>query len=288
MPKDDVRAKPSVLVMRGGGARGLALAGAWEVLVEAGFVFTTFVGTSAGAITAALLATGATPEQLRKVLQPTNFRLFLDGWFPTISLLARGWLYKGDYFVQWMANSLYGLTGEKRTTMSSLPRRALVFAAGPELGLVTFDSLGANSTISVARAVRYSMSIPLFFRPDLFDGRRIYDGGMLANFPIRRAMALCNTDDFIGLYLDSGGPASIQPRLLPFELLDVWMNQNENEDIDRFRSEGKVVSIDTNPIGTLTFDLSEGEKAFLLLCGEVAALKFLNAFGSRFTLALTG
>jgi len=55
-----------VLLLKGGNAKSLALVGAIETLFEYGATFHTFVGTSAGAVTAALLAAEMTPRHARE------------------------------------------------------------------------------------------------------------------------------------------------------------------------------------------------------------------------------
>src|SRR5262249_35724809 len=57
---------PHAVVMKGGGVKGLALAGALLEL-EKHFYFDRHVGTSAGAIAATLLAAGYTPKELTAV-----------------------------------------------------------------------------------------------------------------------------------------------------------------------------------------------------------------------------
>src|SRR3954452_7535928 len=52
------------LVFEGGGAKGSVFAGALEVFFAAGHQPARLVGTSAGAITAALLAAGYTPAEM--------------------------------------------------------------------------------------------------------------------------------------------------------------------------------------------------------------------------------
>lgn len=52
------------LVFEGGGAKGMAFVGAYEAFVEEGHTFGRLLGTSAGAITAALLAAGYTPQEM--------------------------------------------------------------------------------------------------------------------------------------------------------------------------------------------------------------------------------
>lgn len=65
---------PTVMdvVFEGGGARGLALNGAVDTLLTRGHRFGRLVGTSAGAITATLLAAGFTGEELRAVSLETT------------------------------------------------------------------------------------------------------------------------------------------------------------------------------------------------------------------------
>src|SRR5689334_148212 len=52
------------VVFEGGGAKGIAFVGALEVLQQHGHTLRRFIGTSAGAITATLLAAGYTCEEL--------------------------------------------------------------------------------------------------------------------------------------------------------------------------------------------------------------------------------
>jgi predicted acylesterase/phospholipase RssA len=56
------------LVFEGGGAKGMAFAGACQELAARGHQFNRLLGTSAGAITAALLAAGYTPDEMLAVL----------------------------------------------------------------------------------------------------------------------------------------------------------------------------------------------------------------------------
>lgn len=266
--------------MRGGGARGLALLGAYEVLNEFGFVFDTFIGTSAGAILSTLLAANLPLPALRDALEKTNFRRFLDGWFPPLNFMFRGWFHPGNYAVKWLSELFYSHNKVKNFRMQDLEKRARILAAGPATGKVIFDKEGPGKEENVALAVRYSMSIPFFFQPKQFGGCRIYDGGMLANFPIQEAIAIAGPSGFIGLYLGADAPISIRQRWLPLELVDVWLNQNESEELDR--NIGRIIGIDTDPITTFDFDLSKKEKRFLTLSGRVAALRFLNEYGSTY------
>jgi predicted acylesterase/phospholipase RssA len=59
------------LVFEGGGAKGMVFVGACDVFFQRGHTFNRLLGTSAGAITAALLAAGYTPEEMREALGET-------------------------------------------------------------------------------------------------------------------------------------------------------------------------------------------------------------------------
>jgi len=56
------------LVFEGGGAKGMVFVGAYEEFIRRGHTFGRLLGTSAGAITAALLAAGYTPDEMLQAL----------------------------------------------------------------------------------------------------------------------------------------------------------------------------------------------------------------------------
>ena len=66
------------LVFEGGGVKGIGLAGAFSLLEERGYRAQNVAGTSAGAITAALIAAGYTAAELREIVFGLDFRQFED------------------------------------------------------------------------------------------------------------------------------------------------------------------------------------------------------------------
>ena len=66
-------------VFEGGGVKGIAFAGAIQAAEEAGVKeWKNIAGTSAGAITAALLAVGYTAAEIRAALEDTEYARFAD------------------------------------------------------------------------------------------------------------------------------------------------------------------------------------------------------------------
>jgi NTE family protein len=195
------------LVCEGGGVKGIGLAGAYAVLEECGYKVQNAAGTSAGAITAALIAAGYSSAELNKVIFALDYRRFEDpsweekvGGAPLAVLTDNG-MYKGDVFEQWMQ----GMLEQKEVrTFADLPEdegakygsRLQVVASdisAHELLVLPRDADKLGTTpdkLEVAKAVRMSMSIPVFFEPVCWDNEKtnhqhvIVDGGMLSNFPV--------------------------------------------------------------------------------------------------------
>ena len=198
------------LVCEGGGVKGVGLAGAYSVLEEHGYRVQNVAGTSAGAITAALIAAGYTAEELKKIVFELDFAQFEDkGWEDRIPLFGKGisllsdqGIYEGKRFLEWISGVLEAKhirtfadlrTGDEdpkyayrlqviasdvsARRLLVLPRDAAVLGLDPD-------------ELEVGLAVRMSMSIPIFFEPVRIENKQtnhehlIVDGGMLSNYPV--------------------------------------------------------------------------------------------------------
>ena len=211
-------------VFEGGGVKGIAFVGALEAAADIGIHrWVNVAGTSAGAIIAALVAAGLSAEDLRKVLEQTQYAQFADyGWGGRFlggarnALTSRG-VCPGTAFVRWLEDQFEASPlGMRSPTFADLERalpddltpeerqrsrfKLRVIASDITEGrmLVLPDDISdycdldgtplAPETLPVARAVRMSMSFPFFFDPVtlLRDGQKhlIVDGGLLSNFPV--------------------------------------------------------------------------------------------------------
>ena len=190
------------LVFEGGGVKGIAYAGAVAVLEDKEILpdIRRVAGTSAGAITAALLALGASSSNVEKIVGGTDFRQFMDdswGILRDINRLVKkyGW-YKGDKFAEWMKQQISDLTGGRADlTFSQLAQLAADDGAGQyrELWMVASNlsmqspqvfSAETAPDVPIWKAVRMSMSIPLFFASVNYDKHVMVDGGVTWNYPV--------------------------------------------------------------------------------------------------------
>lgn len=197
-------------VFQGGGCRGVALVGALDAAIGAGFHFAEVAGTSAGSIVAALVGAGATPRFLYDQLTNLDFKRFLRAPEPTATrpswtkrslrglTSVPGWFsvkkreihnaywyhgaYSSAYIQEWLDKTLAILlpTAKRPIRFQDLLIPTYVVAADVTAAEPKLWSTEYTPNEEVAYAVRCSCSIPFFFQP--VDGRFV-DGGVLSNLP---------------------------------------------------------------------------------------------------------
>jgi predicted acylesterase/phospholipase RssA len=266
--------------MRGGGVRGIAFAGALAEL-QCLFEPTAYIGTSAGAGAAILLAAGYTPRELESVLWDSDFGTFKDASPLQVlrNLFLRGHMYPGKTIVTWLESLLRRkIVREGEVQLAHLPVRTVLFAVEPRFGSIIFDSNGEHRGIEAAMAARHSMSIPIFFEPLVRSMRPVYDGGVIKNFPLLTAVHDLGfpRDHVIGLYLTE--PAiqhEYTTKGVVRDLLRIWLNQDESQVVDRYRN--RIVAIDTSPVRATQFEISDEAKELLVLRGRLAAVEFVTS-----------
>ncbi len=197
------------LVCEGGGVKGVGLAGAYSLLEERGYRAQNVAGTSAGAITAALIAAEYTANEIRDVVFELDFRQFEDiHWYEHLlagkglNLMREQGIYRGQVFYEWIKERLAAknvhtfadlktvfedtrFASRLQVVVSDVTARRLLVLPR-DAGLLGLDP----DELEVALAVRMSMSIPIFFEPVRVENAKtnhehlLVDGGMLSNFPV--------------------------------------------------------------------------------------------------------
>ena len=229
------------LVMEGGGVRGIAYGGALQELDKQGILrgIVRVGGTSAGAIQAALLAVGYSPDEIVDVVNRTPVQRLNDGRMMFVGGSTRllkqyGW-YRGDQLTRYLTELVARKTQRPNLTLSELHALAQqhpgqyrdLYTTGTNLTLQRSQvfSYETHPDMRVADAVRISMSIPLYYRAVLLDERGrvvqgkpapgqavqvVVDGGLLANYPL-------NLFDQ-PRYLPAGCPTRTNPETLGLRL----------------------------------------------------------------------
>ncbi|PSL43180.1 NTE family protein [Salsuginibacillus halophilus] len=188
-------------VFAGGGVKAVAFIGALRAMEQKNLSMNRVAGTSAGALTAALVKAGYTSDELLEIVKNTDPNALLDAPFPArlcrlthwLSVYWRLGLYKGEALEEWIEELL---AKKMVRTFRDLPEGSLrIVASDLSAGrfMVLPDDLkeyGYNpDTFPIAKAVRMSCALPYFFEPVKLKqgrGRCVYvvDGGVLSNFPL--------------------------------------------------------------------------------------------------------
>lgn len=204
-------------VFEGGGAKGIAYIGVLERLAEEGIWFRRVAGASAGALAAALVASGATSAEIRtgmdQLLAPIR-KVAARKARRLVRLYWHGGMFSNRalhiWLENWFAHQVRGTplpdgagAGEYVSPDNPITFRELFDATGIELNVVAANiSLQRQMVFShhetpscqVSDAVMASASLPFAFRnSDLVamnddDGKQyihtLVDGGVWSNFPI--------------------------------------------------------------------------------------------------------
>ena len=314
------------LVFEGGGTKGAAYAGCVNVLEEQGLYqhVRRVAGTSAGSITASLLACGGGSVGLSESVHHTDFGKFIadrGGLIGDAMRFTRHYgVHTGDEFVAIFKADIERFAGNAELTFGQL--QALVDAHPARYKALTVvatnlsrqqsEVFSAHCTpdIPIWQAVRASISIPLVFEPMKIGGQYYVDGGLALNFPIdiydktqvdtgRDACTLYRNPQTLGFYLEPQALVSQGERYNPGEVeidslkgfalamgsfLTEAANSRYIHPDDKFRT----VFIDDLGVKSTDFDAPRQTIEALIASGRKATEVFLAQRSAHSELKKTG
>ena len=314
------------LAFKGGGVRGIAYMGALKVLDEQGLLKNVerTAGTSSGAIAALLFSmrlpvtkiielfntldlskipqngnNGKTPgSKILPVKGADNYRRMFEKF---------GW-YSSNYFYQWerkiIADHCFGNAAATFREFQEYGFRDLyVVVSNLSRHRTEIFSVETTPEVSVADAVRMSMSIPLFFESLQFDGYRLgegdyyVDGGLYNNYPIdifdnpkyaRRSRMFSDgiNGETLGLFLYPAKIQNKQIRDIPetvWDYIDLTVrsiyDSHQTAILDHnLVDRNRTISINDCGISALQFDIKEGSQEYqqLFQSGMDAVADYIN------------
>lgn len=198
-------------VFQGGGCKAVAFIGAYEAAIENGVCFTEFAGTSAGSIIAAIIAAGASVNDMKNFIDGLNVveliakaqkkrnifgrivlsALKLSGRIMSLkpslvnaimSTLSDRGMCDAKVLQEVVEFELQRLLGKNRQILfRDLKFPLTIIASDIKLHTVKVWNKKNTPNESVAKAVSCSCAIPGYFKP--VDDRYL-DGGLLSNLPV--------------------------------------------------------------------------------------------------------
>jgi NTE family protein len=297
-------------VFEGGGAKGIGHIGALAYAEEIGVRWVNVAGTSAGAITAALVTAGYTATKIEAIMNEIDFRRFKDEDLvdkipllgKVISLVAEKGIYEGDYFEATMADYLArrqvrtfkDLVIPEYTGDAKYRYRLRVVASDVSRGKMLVlpedirDYGQEPENLSVARAIRMSMSIPFIFEPvkeklpTTGDTCYIVDGGLLSNYPLhlfdKKGTPSWPTFGFNLREPSEARPIRTRirgPVSLGLAIFNSMFSAMDRRYIEE-RNWDRTIGIPTLGVGTTDFVLSPARRRALYDSGYQAARRFFD------------
>lgn len=172
-----------VLVLGGGGIKGLTHVGAWRALLEAGIEVDEIIGTSIGGLIGTLIAAGEGPDTLtaRALALGRTDIVALNRWAVLLNGIRQPAVFHDVPFREYISRLLPVRTfGELRLPLSM---NAVDLGSGE---MVWFGA-GGRQDVPLDDAIYATCALPLFFPPASIDDRLFVDGGVLDTLPLARA-----------------------------------------------------------------------------------------------------
>lgn len=270
------------LVLEGGGIKGIAHVGALQAISEKGMFESVkhVAGTSAGSQVATLFASGFSQSEIKDIVEKTPFKKFSDSSLGCIRdifrLFTRFGYHKGDFMEAYMNNILNEKFEIPRITFKELYEKTgihlkLTGTCLTDSSLVWFD-FEKTPFMEVAKAVRISSCIPLYFAPVKFEDKYYVDGGCLRNLPTD---AFPETKPIILDFMDSVGSNEIKDlSTFTASVVNTVLHHVHVPPVDSCIR----IEIPTGDVSATDFELSETNKKFLYYSGYNTTKSSLKHF----------
>jgi len=191
------------IVMSGGGAKGLAHIGVLKALEENNIPIDFVAGTSMGGVVGGFYAAGYSPSEIEQITLSDEFQDWINGRIPD----------PYQYYFPKPDPDPSLISLELKVKSGLQPQLSTYLAKDLSLNLTLSEKLVQYSRIAnnhfdslfvpfrttaseiftqellelksgyLSRAIRATMSVPLFYRPIKIDNRYVFDGGIYNNFP---------------------------------------------------------------------------------------------------------
>lgn len=221
-------AKPTVaLCLGGGGARGFAHIGAIRAFEESGIEFDLCVGTSVGSILGALYCAGVSWGDMMRVGEALDMKEVHNGVIFTPNDPSK------------IGRIVANVIGD--ADIENLPKKFAAVAVDLIEGKQVVLDKGKVSTVCSA-----SCCVPLFFRPVVYDGKHLVDGGLLNNIP-SDVCKMLGADKVVTVDINStrGGGTS---ELGVIDVLKATFSiMSANSSLMGIRHSDVLVAVDTSP-----------------------------------------
>ena len=188
------------LTLSGGGAKGLAHIGILKAIDSAGLKIDYLTGTSMGSIIGGLYAIGYSADSIEKITRGIDWGLILSNQSSLRSIIMEEKDEYGKYLIElpwvnhWFRFSTGFLEGQELWLKFAELFRPVYNIKDFSKFSIPFRCISTDvstgepvilDTGEIVSAIRASMAIPSLFTAVEYDGKKMVDGGVVRNFPVK-------------------------------------------------------------------------------------------------------
>jgi len=272
-------------ILSGGGTCFPTHVGVLRALEHLNVACHRVIGLSGGSIVAALYCAGMGTADMEEWTYKVNFHRVVRLFPPR--LLFRGGMCSGRRFEAWMDKRLRG------ARFQDLERDLVVVATDIRTRQPAVFSKATTPDLPVARAVRFSMGIPVLFDYQQHGDMILVDGEILAS-QVLVTESLASPLPVVVFQVGSQQRAAALRQQTRFRVSDYFMQLADafvlalsSKRLNPWAWQHTIL-IDTGTIPPIKFDLSLAEKQTLVECGYTTTLEVLPVKLGRSTELLRG
>jgi len=261
-----------VPIFSGGGTKLSAHIGILNAIDTLNIKFQHIVGVSGGSIISALYCTGMPLDDIKKLAIETNFRQFRG--FSLLTLLLQGGLSNGDAFERWMDEKLGG------KSFKDISKDLHILATDVNGGGPIIFNKENSPDLKISKAVRFSMSIPIFFSFKTYKDHILVDGAILSEDALFKDWAGDGTRVIcFRLKSDQVTGQKFKKSWLPLGqyvmmLIRTFMTAMSREYVHDNYWKNTII-INTGALSPVDFNMSIQDKETLYAIGYKTALEFI-------------
>lgn len=173
-----------MLVLGGGGMKGMAHIGVWKALEEVGEWPDAIIGTSIGALIGACLAAGMDWRDLAEMARSLKKEdiIAINRRAVWLGGVREAAVFEGDHFRDYMERTLP--VAEFSDLSKPFRMNTVSLVTGQEIWFGT----GARTDAPLPEAIYASCALPIYFPPARIGTDYLVDGGVLDVLPVREAV----------------------------------------------------------------------------------------------------
>jgi NTE family protein len=268
-PKSLINSKKKVLILCGGGIRGISHVGVIKSLIEKKcfHYIDTMVGTSIGAIVIFFIVIGYNPDEIMEIIR--NIDIDKMKSIKITSFLSSYGFDNGskmDFILERVLKAKKYNEDITFAELYSLTKKHIIFTTVClNTNEVVYLSHETTPLMPVRTGVRMSSCLPIIFSPILYESKYYIDGGCIDNYPIH--LFKDRLDDCIGVYLKNNSNEKTEINNIKSYLMQVMKSLFHGSSYKDTKGYEKYTIFITDKTSTFDFEISKEKREELYNLG---------------------